>query len=107
MCWAYESEMDDIARRVGMDPLELRLQHLVKEGDVFVTGEKLVSVGVADCLKRTADALGWKGKEEQAPVVPEANRVRGNGLAVAIKTPPPPRPRPLTCVSMPMARRFY
>ena len=86
VCWAYESEMDDIARRVGMDPLELRLQHLVKEGDVFVTGEKLVSVGVADCLKRTADALGWKGKEEQAPAVPEANRVRGNGLAVAIKS---------------------
>ena len=86
VCWAYESEMDDIARRVGMDPLELRMQHLVKEGDVFVTGEKLVSVGVADCLKRTADALGWKGKEEQAPAVPEANRVRGNGLAVAIKS---------------------
>ena len=86
VCWAYESEMDDIARRVGMDPLELRLQHLVKEGDVFVTGEKLVSVGVADCLKRTADALGWKGKEEQAPAVPEGNRVRGNGLAVAIKS---------------------
>ena len=86
VCWAYESEMDDIARRVGMDPLELRLQHLVKEGDVFVTGEKLVSVGVADCLKRTADALGWKGKEEQAPAVPESNRVRGNGLAVAIKS---------------------
>jgi CO/xanthine dehydrogenase Mo-binding subunit len=78
--------MDDIARRVGMDPLELRLQHLVKEGDVFVTGEKLVSVGVADCLKRTADALGWKGEEEQAPAVPEGNRVRGNGLAVAIKS---------------------
>ena len=86
VCWAYESEMDDIARRVGMDPLELRLQHLVKEGDVFVTGEKLVSVGVTDCLKRTADALGWKGKEEQAPAVPEDNRVRGNGLAVTIKS---------------------
>ena len=39
VCWAYESEMDDIARRFGMDPLELRLRHLVKEGDVFVTGE--------------------------------------------------------------------
>ena len=86
VCWAYESEMDDIARRVGMDPLELRLQHLVKEGDVFVTGEKLVSVGITDCLKRTADALAWKGKEEQAPVVPEDNLVRGNGLAVTIKS---------------------
>ena len=32
VCWAYESEMDDIARRLGIDPFELRLRHLVKEG---------------------------------------------------------------------------
>ena len=46
VCWAYESEMDDIARRLHVDPLELRLNHLVQEGDTFVTGEKLVSVGL-------------------------------------------------------------
>jgi CO/xanthine dehydrogenase Mo-binding subunit len=86
VCWAYESEMDDIARRVGVDPLELRLKHLVKEGDVFVTGEKLVSVGVAECLKGTAAALGWKGKEAQAPVVSGKSLVRGKGLAVTIKS---------------------
>jgi CO/xanthine dehydrogenase Mo-binding subunit len=86
VCWAYESEMDDIARRLGMDPLELRLKHLVKEGDVFVTGEKLVSVGITDCLERSAAAIGWKGKEEQlAP--PVGNKlVRGKGLAVMIKS---------------------
>ena len=65
VCWAYESETDDIARRFGIDPLELRLKHLVKEGDEFVTGEKLVSVGITDCSQRTAAAIGWKGKEEQ------------------------------------------
>jgi len=32
--------MDDIARRLGIDPFELRLRHLVKEGDVFVTEGK-------------------------------------------------------------------
>jgi CO/xanthine dehydrogenase Mo-binding subunit len=86
MCWAYESEMDDIARRIGMDPLELRLKHLVKEGDVFVTGEQLVSVGITDCLRKTADALGWKGKEEQAAGAAKNNLARGKGLAVAIKS---------------------
>jgi CO/xanthine dehydrogenase Mo-binding subunit len=78
--------MDDIARRVGVDPLELRLQHLVKEDDVFVTGEKLRSVGISDCLRRTAAALGWKGSEEQAPRMPGQNLVRGKGLAVTIKS---------------------
>ena len=40
VCWAYESQMDDIARRLGMDPLELRLKNLVQEEDQFVTGTR-------------------------------------------------------------------
>jgi len=59
---------------------------LVKEGDVFVTGEKLVSVGITDCLRRVADAIGWQGKDEQAPRRPIENIVRGKGLAVTIKS---------------------
>jgi CO/xanthine dehydrogenase Mo-binding subunit len=85
VCWAYESEMDDIARRLGLDPLALRLKHLVKEGDVFVTGEKLVSVGITDCLERAAAAIGWRGKAEQASPSGK-NPVRGKGLAVTIKS---------------------
>jgi CO/xanthine dehydrogenase Mo-binding subunit len=85
-CWAYESEMDDIARRLDADPLELRLKHLVQEGDVFVTGEKLVSVGVTDCLRRVADAIGWQGKKEQAVERATGGITRGKGLAVTIKS---------------------
>ncbi len=85
VCWAYESQMDDIARRLGIDPLEIRLKNLVQEGDVFVTGDKLVSVGIADCLKGAAKAMGWKGKAEQENRVP-SGKVRGKGLAVMIKT---------------------
>src|SRR5262249_36851390 len=86
VCWAYESEMDDIARRLGLDPLTLRLRHLVKEGDIFVTGENLVSVGITDCLERTAAAIGWKGKEKQSAQPLRANLARGKGLAVTIKS---------------------
>jgi len=86
VCWAYESEMDDIARRLEMDPLELRLRHLVHEGDVFVTGEKLVSVGITDCLKRVAEGIGWSGRAEQAASASGVAVVRGKGLAVTIKS---------------------
>lgn len=86
VCWAYESQMDDIARRLGIDPLELRLKNLVKEGDVFVTGDKLVSVGISDCLRQVADAIGWQGKPEQDEKVQSGPLVRGKGLAVMIKT---------------------
>lgn len=86
VCWAYESEMDDIARSLNVDPVELRLKHLVRERDIFVTGEELVSVGVADCLRCTADAIGWKDKEEQAAPPEKKSLLRGKGVAVAIKS---------------------
>lgn len=85
VCWAYESQMDDIARRLGIDPLELRLKNLVQEGDRFVTGDTLVSVGIAECVKRAAQAVGWQGKQEQEKRELQG-KVRGKGLAVMIKT---------------------
>ena len=85
VCWAYESQMDDIARRLGIDPVELRLKNLVEEGDRFVTGDTLVSVGISECLKRAAEAVGWQSKEEQQRRALQG-KVRGKGLAVMIKT---------------------
>ena len=85
VCWAYESQMDDIARRLGIDPLELRLKNLVQEGDQFVTGDRLISVGIADCVKRAAEAVGWQSKQEQQDREVRG-KVRGKGLAVMIKT---------------------
>ena len=85
VCWAYESQMDDIARRLGIDPLELRLKNMVQEGDVFVTGDKLVSVGISDCVKRAAEALGWEQNKEQAARA-LSGKLKGKGLAVMIKT---------------------
>ena len=84
VCWAYESQMDDIARRLGIDPLALRLKNLVREGDVFVTGDTLVSVGLADCAKQAAEAIGWNGTAEQSSRV-LSGKARGKGLAVMIK----------------------
>jgi CO/xanthine dehydrogenase Mo-binding subunit len=85
VCWAYESQMDDIARRLGIDPLELRLKNLLHEGETFVTGDKLVSVGISDCVQRAAEAVGWKEKAEQS-ARELSGKVRGKGLAVMIKT---------------------
>lgn len=84
VCWAYESEMDDIARRLRIDPLELRLKNLLKENDRFITGEPMISVGAGECLKRAAIAIGWKDKAEQSPRTGPI--IRGKGLAVAIKS---------------------
>jgi carbon-monoxide dehydrogenase large subunit len=58
--WAGESQLDVVARKLGIDPLELRLQNAVEEGSESVLGEVLHSVGVKECLRRAADAVGWR-----------------------------------------------
>ena len=84
VCWAYESDMDDIARRMNMDPLQVRLRNLINEGDRFITGEPMISVGISECVKQVASAVGWKAGAEQTqrsgPII------RAKGLAVAIKS---------------------
>jgi CO/xanthine dehydrogenase Mo-binding subunit len=58
-CFAVESHMDIIAHKLCLDPLEFRLQHLVHEGDVSLTGQVLTDVSSRQVLERAAAAIGW------------------------------------------------
>jgi CO/xanthine dehydrogenase Mo-binding subunit len=71
--FAVESQMDMIADALGIDPLELRLRNIVHEGDEGPTGQVLGAVGLEECLRRAADAIGWR---ERRP-----GPGRGKGLA--------------------------
>ena len=57
--WAYESHMDVVAERLRMDRLEFRLKNALEEGAISSTGQRLQSVGVKECLRRAAQAIGW------------------------------------------------
>jgi len=58
--FATECHMDRIAQELGMDPLALRLQNAVREGDVTPTGQTLrESVGAIQVLERTAKMADW------------------------------------------------
>jgi CO/xanthine dehydrogenase Mo-binding subunit len=72
--FAVESQMDIIADALGIDPLELRLRNIVHEGDEGPTGQVLTAVGLEECLRRAADAIGWADRRP-APG-------RGKGLAI-------------------------
>src|SRR5881296_1177550 len=71
--FAVESQMDIIADALGLDPLELRLKNIVREGEEGPTGQMLTAVGLEECLRRAADAIGWQDRR------PEAGR--GKGIA--------------------------
>ena len=84
VCWAYESDIDDIARRCNLDPLQVRLKNLLQENDRFITSEPMISVGLSECVKRVAQSINWQTGTEQLPRAD--TMVRGKGLAVAIKS---------------------
>ena len=71
--FAVESQMDIIADALGLDPLELRLKNIVREGDEGPTGQILESVGLEECLRKAAAAIAW---DDRRP-----GRWRGKGLA--------------------------
>jgi len=71
--FAVESHMDEIARAMGVDPLEYRKRHLVKEGDANVTGGRWHDVRPLETLQAAAEAIGW-GK-------PKTRHV-GRGIAI-------------------------
>jgi CO/xanthine dehydrogenase Mo-binding subunit len=59
VCFAYESHMDDIARALGVDPLEIRLRNVFAEGAVSPTGQLLQSVAMRETLEKAAERFGW------------------------------------------------
>jgi nicotinate dehydrogenase large molybdopterin subunit len=60
VCFAYESHMDDIAKALGIDPLEIRLRNVFTEGSASPTGQVLHSVVVKESLLKAAERFGWK-----------------------------------------------
>ena len=87
---AYESQMDRMARALGIDPVEMRMKNFLREGDVHVPGDLLRSVHADECLEKVVDAIGYRDK--QSSPGPDG-KLRGKGLSCTIKytiTPPVP-----------------
>jgi CO/xanthine dehydrogenase Mo-binding subunit len=60
VCFAYESQMDEIAHALGLDPLETRLTNAFGEGSISPTGQVLHSVVVRETLLKAAERFGWR-----------------------------------------------
>jgi CO/xanthine dehydrogenase Mo-binding subunit len=80
--WAVESQMDIIAAALKIDPLEIRRRNGYNEGDEFVTGETLRSVGLKQCLDEVARSIDWENK---SGVPAHGSMRRGKGVGCMIK----------------------
>jgi len=64
VCFAYESQMDDIADALGIDPLEIRLRNGFSENSLSPTSQTLQSVALKESLTQAAERFGWKEWQE-------------------------------------------
>ncbi|MBM2832215.1 MAG: coxL [Dehalococcoidia bacterium] len=79
--FAIESQMDMIARELGIDPAELRQKHIFKEGEKNLVGGVTECIGAAESLTRVS-----KWIEERKTIPPEKGPWRsGTGVAVVGK----------------------
>ncbi len=63
MAFAYESQMDILARKLGIDPVQFRLQNAYSIGSSTPNSQILThSVGVKETIRKAADIAGWKGE---------------------------------------------
>jgi CO/xanthine dehydrogenase Mo-binding subunit len=73
--FAIESLIDELARRLGHDPLELRLRNVAVEGDPASSGQPFGVFGARQCLERVRDHPLWVRRDR----LPESE-----GIGVAI-----------------------
>ncbi|MGD9805204.1 MAG: xanthine dehydrogenase family protein molybdopterin-binding subunit [Hyphomicrobiaceae bacterium] len=57
--YAVESVVDEIAQRLGMCPIELRLKNAAKEGTKAAYGPKFGPVGLVECLEAAKGSPHW------------------------------------------------
>jgi len=70
---ASEVQLDELAERLGIDPLEIRLRNLAPPGTVFYPGKRPMTADAAGDVSLVAEALDWG-----------TPRPRGRGLGMAI-----------------------
>ena len=88
--WAYESQMDLIAERLALDPVEIRRKNLLRDDDCFATGEKLADMHYDELLDQAAASVKWRSSDarwlnKNRPSHEKDIIRHGKGLALVIK----------------------
>ena len=76
--FAFEVQMDKLAERVGLDPIEFRRRNFIGENTRTVNELRVTSNGFLECLDAVERASGWKERFRRLPF--------GWGLGVAGST---------------------
>src|SRR5205807_3574749 len=73
--FAFESQLDEMAGKLGIDPAEIRRRNLLKPPCITVNNLRVQSYGLPECIQKTVDRSGWNERKGKLP--------RGRGLGIA------------------------
>ena len=73
--FAFEVQLDQIAERLQIDPIELRRRNAIGSNTLTVNGQRITSNGFLECLERVERESGWRERRGRLPF--------GRGLGVA------------------------
>ena len=73
--FAFESQLDELAARLGMDPAEIRRRNLLQPPCITVNGLRVQSYGLPECIEKTVERSRWKQRRGKLPA--------GRGLGIA------------------------
>jgi len=76
--FATETQLDEIAARLGIDPFDLRERNAVRAGDTWVGGAPIHSDGFVKCLNSARRASHWERRHQ---LVAAPSRRRALGMA--------------------------
>ena len=82
--FALESAVNELADQLRMDPCELRVKNLTREGELMPQFDEqvLYSTTLERCLRRAQEMIGW----DEKPLVRDmGSKVRALGVALAMQ----------------------
>jgi xanthine dehydrogenase molybdenum-binding subunit len=79
--YASELQIDAIANKLGLDPIELRMRNALVTGDKFLGGQNVDHGTVISCLEAVRRASNWETRRAKRAVQP--GKRRGIGVASA------------------------
>lgn len=60
--FAFESQLDELAQKIGMDPVAIRRKNLLKPPCITVNGLRVLSYGLPECIDVVARESKWTEK---------------------------------------------
>lgn len=82
--FAIESLIDEAAQALGRDPIDLRAQNALRQGDRSITGAPLTqSIQLAEICRQASNSALWRGRLAARAEAGAASQLYGLGFALA------------------------